>query len=47
MMKCESADRYQAIHPPRCNAGNACDTCVAKWQEAQAVRIQRANASKG
>ncbi len=32
MTKCSFADRYKAIHPPRCNNGKPCDTCIAKWE---------------
>lgn len=43
MIKCEAADRYEAVYPPRCDGGKACEACVAKWQAAQQARIDRAN----
>jgi len=32
MKKCSYADKYKAIYPPRCNGGDPCDACVAKWE---------------
>jgi NTP pyrophosphatase (non-canonical NTP hydrolase) len=37
MKKCKSANRYKGIRPPRCNGGNPCDTCKAKYKEASPV----------
>lgn len=31
MKKCRYADQYKAIHPPKCNKGDPCDTCKAKF----------------
>lgn len=42
MAKCRYADKYKALHPPRCNGGRACDACKARWQTAQQRAITRA-----
>lgn len=31
MKKCKYADRYKAVHPPRCGNGKPCDVCATKW----------------
>lgn len=31
MKKCRYADKYKAIHPPKCNKGKPCDVCKQKW----------------
>lgn len=36
MIKCRYADKYKAIFPPRCNKGDPCRTCQAKWANAAA-----------
>lgn len=33
MKKCKYADKYKAIHPPKCNNGDPCETCLDKWNE--------------
>ena len=35
MKKCSYADKYKAIHPPKCNNGDPCDTCKTKWEAEQ------------
>lgn len=42
MLKCRSADRYQAVRPPRCNGGRPCDACRRKWLTAQLAEIEAA-----
>lgn len=42
MTKCQHADAYLAIFPPRCG----CETCLLTWQAAQHERIRRANAGR-
>lgn len=32
--KCSYADKYKAIHPPKCNDGNPCWVCREKWEAA-------------
>jgi hypothetical protein len=34
---CGHAKRYKAVRPPRCNGGNPCTACKAKWAAAQPV----------
>ena len=36
--KCTNADRYRAMHPPRCNKGNPCQFCRLKWENAELRR---------
>jgi hypothetical protein len=31
--KCEGADKYKGIRVPKCNKGNPCETCLAKYAE--------------
>lgn len=31
MKKCKHAKNYKGIHPPRCDSGNGCDACRAKY----------------
>jgi hypothetical protein len=38
MVKCKNADRYRAMHPPRCNKGNPCQVCRLKWENAELRR---------
>lgn len=40
MIKCKNADRYKAIHPPRCNKGDPCEVCRLKWENAELRRAQ-------
>lgn len=35
MVKCKYADKYKAVHPPKCNNGDPCDVCREKWLKAQ------------
>ncbi|MCK4819242.1 hypothetical protein KA005_25950, partial [bacterium] len=32
-IKCRNADKYKAIHAPKCNGGNPCKSCTEKWKE--------------
>jgi len=34
MKRCKVATRYKAIVPPRCNSGDPCEACLAKWYKA-------------
>lgn len=34
-IKCKNADKYKGIKPPKCNGGNPCLTCLAKYKKAQ------------
>jgi hypothetical protein len=39
MKKCRNADRYKAIHPPRCGGDEGpCEECARKWAAAIAAR---------
>lgn len=33
MLKCEHASKYKGRVFPRCNRGEGCDACLAKWKE--------------
>lgn len=32
MQKCRDADRYDGLHPPRCDGGRGCEACRIKYQ---------------
>lgn len=36
-VKCKGADKYKGIRKPRCNNGNPCQTCLAKYAEVNAT----------
>lgn len=38
MIKCRSADQYQAKFPPRCNLSEPCDVCAHKWEVEERLR---------
>lgn len=46
--RCPGADAYRGESLPTCRTDKwlTCDSCVRKWQAAQAARIKRANARK-
>lgn len=31
MLKCKNANRYKGLRAPKCNGGNPCVTCMAKY----------------
>lgn len=31
--KCSYADKYKAVHPPKCLKGKVCDVCKDKWSK--------------
>ena len=37
---CSHATRYQGHRPPRCNGGNPCKSCTAKYKEVQAKKAK-------
>ncbi len=44
-LECPDAAEYDAVLPPTCATERflSCDSCVRRWQDAQAARIRRAN----
>jgi hypothetical protein len=38
---CGGAHRYQGVRPPRCNGGNPCKRCTAKYKEVQAEKAKK------
>lgn len=39
---CSHANRYQGLRPPRCNGGDPCKRCLAKYKEVQEVKAKAA-----
>lgn len=43
-IKCKGADKYKGIRAPKCNKGNPCQTCLAKYQQVQIDKLSKSEA---
>lgn len=41
MLKCKSADKYEAKDPPKCDNGRGCEFCRNKWESIARARARK------
>lgn len=44
-VKCKGADKYKGVRAPKCNGGDPCQTCLARYAQAQADKLSKSQAT--